>query len=154
MDMWTLKRYLGRGGLARAPLIALVLLATLACGCGGGGDAAKTPAIGQRNGANAGAERAQSPTGTLTGQVLYIGGPPSTPPRPVAGGVVTFAGSGRSSAAMSMQGRFSAELSPGVYVVTATSPDYNSGRAACEAVHPVRVSAGEIASVKVYCQVR
>ena len=32
-----------------------------------------------------------------------------------------FAGSGRSTAAVSEQGRFSAEQNPGIYVVTATS---------------------------------
>jgi hypothetical protein len=55
---------------------------------------------------------------------------------------------------MSEQGRFTAELRPGSYVITATSPDYDSGGAACEAAHPVRVSAGEVASVEVFCQVR
>jgi hypothetical protein len=95
----------------------------------------------------------EATTGTLTGQVQYVGGPAPGSPRPVAGGTVTFAGSGRTTAAMSEQGRFSAELNPGIYVVTATSPDYNSG-AACEALHPVRVSAGETASVEVFCQVR
>jgi hypothetical protein len=65
-----------------------------------------------------------------------------------------FAGSGRSTAAMSERGRFSAELKPGVYVVTATSPDYDTGDAICEGTHPVRVSAGKTASVQVFCQVK
>ena len=65
-----------------------------------------------------------------------------------------FAGTERTSTAMSERGRFSAELKPGVYVVTATSPDYRSGGAVCEAPHPVRVRAGSLASVKVFCQVR
>lgn len=65
-----------------------------------------------------------------------------------------FAGTERTTTAMSERGRFSAELKPGVYVVTATSPDYQSGGAVCEAVHPVRVSAGKAASVEVLCQVR
>ena len=55
---------------------------------------------------------------------------------------------------MSEQGRFSAELNPGTYLVTATSPDYDSGVAACKAIHPVRVSAGKKSSVKVFCRVR
>jgi hypothetical protein len=65
-----------------------------------------------------------------------------------------FAGTERTSTGMSERGRFSAELKPGLYVVTATSPDYRSGGAICEAVHPVRVSAGKTAPVKVLCQVR
>ncbi len=65
-----------------------------------------------------------------------------------------FAGSGRSTAAMSERGRFSAELKPGVYMVTATSPDYDTGDRTCEAEHPVRVGAGETTSVRVFCQVR
>ena len=65
-----------------------------------------------------------------------------------------FAGTERATTAMSEAGRFSAELQPGVYVVTATSPDYQSGGAVCEAAHPARVSAGKTALVKVFCQVR
>lgn len=65
-----------------------------------------------------------------------------------------FAGSGRKTAAMSEQGRFTADLRPGTYVVTGTSPDYDTGGAACEAAHPVRVNAGETVSVDVICPVR
>ena len=36
----------------------------------------------------------------------------------------------------------------------ATSSDYHSGGAVCEAAHPVQVTAGETASVDVFCQVR
>jgi hypothetical protein len=92
----------------------------------------------------------------LHGQVKLVGGPArgGNYMRPVAGGVVTFAGSGRTTAAMSEQGRFTAELRPGIYVVTATTPGYNSDGAACAAAHPVRVSAGKVASVEVFCQVR
>ncbi len=65
-----------------------------------------------------------------------------------------FAGSNRPTVtAMSEGGRFTADLKPGVYVMTATSPDYRSD-ALCEAVRPVRASVGALASVDVFCQVR
>ena len=93
-------------------------------------------------------------TGTLEGQVVYVGGPAAGSPRPLAGGAVMLEGAERTTATMSQQGHFSAEVEAGVYVVTATSPDYKSGGAVCEAAHPVRVSAGKVSSVEVFCQVR
>lgn len=126
------------------PLLVLVSAAAVA-GCSAGGRSA-TSAVHASSG--------EAKQGTLVGQVVYVGGPAPGSARPVAGGAVMFAGAERTSTAMSERGRFSAELEPGMYVVTATSPDYKSGDAACEAAHPVRVSAAETASVKVFCQVR
>jgi hypothetical protein len=137
--------------LKRVILMSLLTVVGVAAvgGCSAGGGSTNSAASATASSPSSEAKT----TGTLTGQVKYIGGPALGSPRPVAGGVVTFAGSGRSTAAMSEQGHFSAELHPGIYVVTATSPDYKSGRAACEAAHPVRVSAGKSASVDVFCQV-
>ena len=144
--------------MRRSHLSSVVLLPLLTAmsaaavgGCSSGDDSPKSSVAPTTS-----ASSDETTTGTITGQVELVGGPArgANSMRPVAGGVVTFAGSGRTTAAMSEQGRFTAELRPGVYVVTATSPDYNSGGAACRAVHPVRVSAGKVASVEVFCQVR
>jgi len=141
-----------RAGLVKRSLVLELLIivqAAVVGGCSTDGAAPESGGTATRS-----TPSGEAKTGTLTGQVQYVGGAAADFPRPVAGGTVTFAGSGRTIAAMSEQGRFSAELDPGLYVVTATSPDYDSGDASCKAVHPVRVSAGEMASVKVFCQVR
>jgi hypothetical protein len=132
------------------PFLTLVGAAAVG-GCSAGGDSPESSGTVTKS-----ASSGEAKTGTLTGQVKLVGGPAdgANSVRPVAGGTVMFAGLGRTTAAMSEQGRFTAELKPGIYVVTATSPDYNSGGAACEAVHPVRVTAGKVASVEVFCQVR
>jgi hypothetical protein len=127
----------------------ILVQAAVVGGCSTHGDAPESRATATRS-----TPSGEVKTGTITGQVQYVGGPATESPRPVAGGSVTFAGSGRTIAAMSEQGRFSAELDPGMYVVTATSPDYDSGDTSCKAIHPVRVIAGEMASVRVFCQVR
>ncbi len=132
-------------------LALLPLLAVFVGGCSAGDDSPKSSAPATTS-ASGGAET----TGTITGQVKLVGGPAdgASSMRPAAGGVVTFARSGHTTAAMSEHGRFHAELRPGTYVVTATSPDYDSGGASCQAVHPVRVSAGKVVSVEVVCPVR
>jgi hypothetical protein len=130
------------------PILVLVLLGIVAGGCSAG-EHTDSNAAGTKPSAHSGAA-----TGTLTGQVKYIGGPPPGLPRPVARGTVTLAGPGQAEAVMFEQGRFSVQLKPGVYKVSATSPDYNSGDAACDATHPARVTAGQATSVHVICQVR
>lgn len=131
-----------------APLVVLVAAAAVG-GCSAGDRTSTSAATSARD-----TSGGEAKTGTLTGYVVYVGGPAPGSPRPVAGGAVMFAGTERTTTAMSDHGHFSAELEPGVYVVTATSPDYKSGRAVCEAAHPVRVSAGRTASTHVICQVR
>jgi hypothetical protein len=136
--------------VASLPLLTVVCV--VAAGACSAGDDSRKPAAAATTSAASGATN----TGTITGVVKLSGGPAdgANSLRPVAGGVVTFVGHGRTTAAMSEQGRFTAELRPGIYVVSATTPDYNFGGAACEAVHPVRVTAGKVASVEVFCQVR
>lgn len=129
------------------PLVGLVSAAALG-GCGAG---EHSPASGSLTTISSGDEVT---TGTLAGQVVYVGGPAPGSPRPLAGGAVMFEGAERTTATMSQRGRFFVELEAGVYVVTATSPDYKSSGAVCEAAHPVRVSAGKASSVRVFCQVR
>jgi hypothetical protein len=131
-------------------LVALVaLVAAVAGGCSAGHHSDGSPVARSTTTVSA-----QATTGTLTGKVEYVGGPPGTHPRPVAQGTVMFAGAGQEVAAISEHGRFSAALKPGTYTVTATSPDYNAGHEPCEAMHQVRVAAGETVSTVVFCQVR
>jgi hypothetical protein len=141
-----------RSLLSAVALLPLTVVSAAALGGCSGGDESPKSSASAATSAPGGATR----TGTITGQVRLVGGPrdAANSVRPAAGGVVTFAGSGRTTAAMSEQGRFTAELMPGTYVVTATTPDYNSGGAACQALHPVHVSAGQVASVEVICPVR
>ena len=86
---------------------------------------------------------------------MFVGGPAPGLPRVLKhGGTVVFTGTPTVHAPLGTNGRFLVNLSPGTYRVTATSPDYNSGRGVCEAAQPVRVIDGGSASVKVYCQIR
>jgi hypothetical protein len=93
-------------------------------------------------------------TGTVTGRVLFVGGPaPGLPRAPKNGGTVVFTGTPPAQAQVDTHGRFSVQLTPGNYRVRATSPDYINGHGVCEARQPVHVTDGGHASVTVYCQI-
>ncbi|ROR91024.1 hypothetical protein EDD33_1884 [Nocardioides aurantiacus] len=65
-----------------------------------------------------------------------------------------FRSAGKTTTTASEAGRFRADLEPGVYLVTATSPEHQLDGAVCEAPRPVRVTAGHTAWTKVVCQLR
>ena len=51
-------------------------------------------------------------------------------------------------------GRFTAEVTPGTWTVTATSPSYNSGEGRCFAQEPVRVAEHGVSGVRVVCPMK
>lgn len=158
MDMWTRAGsscHWRRSRSKTVPvLIPLMVLAALTSGCSGGGDSAETPSKGPRSGPNSDAENPQSPAGTLTGRLLFIGGPYPGDPRALSRGTVTFTGVSPSKAHVDVRGNFSVKLKPGTYRITATSSDYLGGDGICEAMGPVLVIDGGDVSVDVYCQIR
>ena len=154
-----------RRGLVRYPggrVVVLLLIAAALSGCGGSGSSGK-PTAGLHGGVSpgsasisSGSPTAQGPsTGTVTGQVLFVGGPAPGLPRALKnGGTVVFTGTPMVHAPLDTRGRYLVHLSPGAYRVTARSPDYINGHGVCEARRAIRVAIGGHAFVKVYCQIR
>ena len=93
------------------------------------------------------------PTGTLTGTLQAVGGPPGTGPRPLTGGIYLQESNGaKVGFPVDANGRFSRSLPVGTYTVTARSPQYEGGTADCQASGPVTVTKGVTSSVEVDCQ--
>jgi hypothetical protein len=93
------------------------------------------------------------PTGTLTGTLQAVGGPPGDGQRALSG-EITLHGSGGhiSGITVGANGRFSVPVPVGEYTVSGQSPQYEGGTADCKASGPVTVSKGLTSSVAVDCQ--
>lgn len=93
------------------------------------------------------------PTGTLTGALQAVGGPPGAGPRALSG-QVTLHGSGGHITGITVgaNGRFSVPVPVGTYTVSGQSPQYEGGTAVCRASGPVIVTEGVTSSVEVDCQ--
>jgi hypothetical protein len=93
------------------------------------------------------------PTGTLTGTLQAVGGPPGAGPRALSGEVTLHESNGtRDIISVGANGRFSVPASVGTYTVSGQSPKYEGGTADCKASGPVKVSKGVTSSVEVDCQ--
>ena len=93
------------------------------------------------------------PTGTLTGTLQAVGGPPGTGPRPLAGQITLHESNGtKFNITVGANGRFSAAPPTGTYTATGRSPQYEGGTADCQATGPVTITKGAKSSVKVDCQ--
>ena len=95
------------------------------------------------------------PTGTLTGTLQAVGGPPGVGPRALTGQITLHESNGtRFSIDVGANGRFSVPATVGTYTVTGRSPQYEGGTADCQASGPVTVTEGVTSSVEVDCQER
>jgi len=93
------------------------------------------------------------PTGTLTGTLQAVGGPPGVGPRALSGQVTLHGSNGtRYSIAIGANGRFSVHAPVGKYTVSGRTPQYERGTADCKASGPVTVTKGLTSSVEVDCQ--
>jgi hypothetical protein len=93
------------------------------------------------------------PTGTLTGTLQAVGGPPGDGPRALSGQVTLRGSSGHMTGiTVGANGRFSVPVSVGTYNVTGRSPHYDGGTASCPASGPVVVTKGVTRNVEVDCQ--
>jgi hypothetical protein len=93
------------------------------------------------------------PTGTLTGTLQAVGGPPGDGPRPLSGQITLHGSSGHiTGITVGANGRFSAPVPVGKYTVSGQSPQYKGGAADCHASGPVVVTKGVTSSVEVDCQ--
>ena len=93
------------------------------------------------------------PTGTLTGTLQAVGGPPGDGPRAL-GGQITLHGPGGHLTGITVgaDGRFSLPVGVGKYTVSGQSPQYQGGTADCHAPGPVTVAKGVTSRVEVDCQ--
>lgn len=104
--------------------------------------------------AAAGCSTTSGPTGTVTGTYIRSGGPSGTPNVPLSG-TISFKASGGSVITVTSDstGRFTGQLPPGTYSVTAASSLINDGTSPCSQVLTTRVQAGETVTLSLVCAV-
>ncbi len=94
----------------------------------------------------------QGPTGTLTGTLRAVGGPPGVGPRALSGQVTLNGSSGHMTGiTVGANGRFTVPVPVGTYTVSGQSPQYKGGNAICHAAHPVTVTKDVTTSVRLDC---
>ena len=97
---------------------------------------------------------ATGPTGTVTGTYLRVGGPPGTPDMPLPG-TISFRAQGSSTISFTSDGtgKFTGQLPPGTYAVTAESSLINEGKASCSRPLTTQVQAGMTVTVTLVCDI-
>ena len=103
----------------------------------------------------AGCSTASGPTGTVTGTYLRVGGPAGTANVPLPGTVSFRSGTGSViTVSSNSTGRFTGQLPPGSYTVTATSSLINDGTSTCSRPLTTRVQAGKTVTLTLICDIR
>jgi hypothetical protein len=104
--------------------------------------------------AAAGCSSSTGPTGTVTGTYIRSGGPSGTPNMPLLGTISFRSGSGSVITVNSdSTGRFTGQMPPGTYSVTATSSLINDGNSPCSQVLTTKVLAGKTVTLSLVCAV-
>ena len=92
-------------------------------------------------------------TGTLTGTLQAVGGPPGDGPRVLSGQITLHGPSGHiTGITVGANGRFSVAAPVGKYTVSGQSAKYEGGTADCKASGPVTVTKSATSNVEVDCQ--
>jgi hypothetical protein len=104
--------------------------------------------------AAAGCSSTTGPTGTVTGTYIRSGGPSGTPNVPLPG-TISFRRSSGSTISVNSDstGRFSGQLPPGTYTVTATSSLIGDGKSPCSQVLTTRVQTGKTVTLNLVCAI-
>ncbi len=91
--------------------------------------------------------------GSIRGELVAVGGPPSTPSQTFTKGEIRFeTPSGKSySARVGEDGRYSIELPPGTYTISGQSPEYLQGDRWLCSSRSVRLTRGGSAVRYVVC---
>ena len=104
--------------------------------------------------AAAGCSGSTGPTGTVTGTYILSGGPLGAPNVPLAGTISFRSGSGSVITVESDRtGRFTGQLPPGTYSVTAATGRVNDGNSPCSQVLTTRVQADKTVTLSLVCAV-
>ena len=92
-------------------------------------------------------------TGTVTGALEYIGGPPTLGSRPVGGAIRISGSTATFSTQANSDGRFSEAVPPGTYTIEGRPDNWvgSPPRFPCEGGHSVVVSAGVSVTLNVEC---
>jgi hypothetical protein len=105
--------------------------------------------------AAAGCSSTTGPTGTVTGTYIRVGGPAGTANVPLPGTISFRAGNGSTIGVSSdSTGRFTGQLPPGSYTVTATSSLINDGTSTCSRPLTTQVQAGKTVTLTLICDIR
>jgi hypothetical protein len=105
--------------------------------------------------AAAGCSSPAGPTGTVTGTYIRVGGPAGTANVPLPGTIRFRAGDGPViSVSSDGTGKFTGQLPPGSYAVTATSSLINDGKFTCSRPLTTRVQADQTISLTIICDIR
>lgn len=93
-------------------------------------------------------------TGTVTGTYIRVGGPAGAPDVPLPG-TISFRGQSGSSISFNSDntGKFTGQLPPGSYAVTARSSQINGGAMRCSRPLTTRVQAGKTTTVALICDI-
>jgi hypothetical protein len=93
------------------------------------------------------------PTGTVTGTLEAVGGPPGDGSRALSG-QITLHGSGGHIVGITVgaTGRFSVPVPVGTYAVAGQSPQYGGVTGVCRTTGPIVVTKGATSSVEVGCR--
>jgi len=126
------------GRCHRAGIIAVLLATAFLTSCG--------------NDQGPSAASSQQPTGTVTGQLMLVGGPAPGAPVPLTG-TVTAQGRGSDHVATTdSHGRFSFNLPVGSYLLSGHSPKYDDGNGTCNSEAQITVQPHRVQQVNVLCQ--
>jgi hypothetical protein len=90
---------------------------------------------------------------TVSGVLVGVGGPARAAVQHWSG-TIHVSGAGFTTLRTDSRGHFSADLAPGTYRFTATSPSYDEGRGECMAPGPVRLRSHATVHVRVLCQLK
>jgi hypothetical protein len=105
--------------------------------------------------AAAGCSRTTGPTGTVTGTYIRVGGMVGTPNMPLPGTISFQAPTGSVITVNSDRtGRFTGQLPPGAYTVTARSTLINDGKFTCSRPLTAHVQAGKTVALTLICDIR
>jgi len=104
--------------------------------------------------AAAGCSSTTGPMGTVTGIYIRVGGPGGTPNVPLPG-TISFRSSDGTTISVNSDGtgKFTGQLPPGSYAVTAKSSQINDGMSTCSQPLTTRVQAGKTVSLTIICDI-
>lgn len=132
-------------------LLLALALAPLATGCSGHQGSTPRPSTSSRS---ADASETQMMKGTLSGHLVGVGGVAPGLPRPFPGTVTVIGPGFHRDISVRADGAYTVTVPPGSYTVVGHSPNLNSGKTACPALHAANVIADQETTADVACSLK